>query len=133
MSNNVVAVSAADAAAAISHFEAEFTFETDCWDVHDAFAGGSPGFVLLDVRGSETFAAGHVPGAINLPHSKIIASKIASWPANTMFVTYCAGPHCNAAARAALRIARLGRPVKIMAGGVTGWRDEGFALTTDND
>ncbi|MFZ9635830.1 MAG: rhodanese-like domain-containing protein, partial [Alphaproteobacteria bacterium] len=29
---------------------------------------------------------------------------------------------------AALRLARLERPVKIMAGGITGWIDEGFAL-----
>ena len=40
---------------------------------------------------------------------------------------YCAGPHCNGADRAAVRLARLGRPVKKMIGGVTGWLDEGFA------
>jgi rhodanese-related sulfurtransferase len=27
-----------------------------------------------------------------------------------------------------LRLAELGRPVKIMTGGITGWIDEGFAL-----
>ena len=32
------------------------------------------------------------------------------------------------AARAAIRLAKLGRPVKIMAGGVTGWIDEGYGL-----
>ena len=57
-----------------------------------------------------------------------IASRMADWPAETVFVTYCAGPHCNGAARGALRLARLGRPVKIMAGGITGWLDEGFEL-----
>jgi rhodanese-related sulfurtransferase len=45
-----------------------------------------------------------------------------------LFVVYCAGPHCNGAARAAVRLARLGRPVKLMAGGITGWIDEGFEL-----
>jgi rhodanese-related sulfurtransferase len=45
-----------------------------------------------------------------------------------VFVTYCAGPHCNGAARAAIRLAKLGRPVKIMTGGITGWLDEGFDL-----
>jgi hypothetical protein len=45
-----------------------------------------------------------------------------------LFVTYCAGPHCNGAARAALKLARLGYAVKLMAGGVTGWLDEGFTL-----
>jgi rhodanese-related sulfurtransferase len=50
------------------------------------------------------------------------------YPKSTLFVTYCAGPHCNSAARAAGRLARLGYPVKLMAGGVTGWMDEGFEL-----
>ena len=44
-------------------------------------------------------------------------------------VVYCAGPHCNGANKAALRLARLGLPVKMMIGGVTGWIDEGFTLT----
>ena len=128
MSNFVTAVSAAPADVALAHFESEFTFETDCWDVHDALASGSPGFVLLDVRSPALFAEGHVPGAINLPHGKIIGSKMREWPEGTLFVTYCAGPHCNGAARGALRLARLGLPVKIMAGGITGWADEGFEL-----
>jgi rhodanese-related sulfurtransferase len=128
MANAVTDIPAAPSQSAIAHFEAAFAFETDCWDTHAALALDEPGFVLLDVRSPDSFAAGHVPGAINLPHGKIIASKLAQWPADTLFVTYCAGPHCNGAARGALRIARLGRPVKIMAGGITGWLDEGFAL-----
>ena len=105
------------------------TFETDCWDVHDGLRKG-PDFVLLDVRSPALFAMSHVPGAINLPHGKIVESKLAAWPEGTLFVTYCAGPHCNGAARGALRLARLGRPVKIMAGGVAGWLDEGFELNS---
>lgn len=128
MPNSVTAVSAAPPEVALVHFEAEFTFETDCWDVHEALESGAPGFVLLDVRGPALFAAGHVPGAINLPHGKIVGSKMRDWPEDTLFVTYCAGPHCNGAAKGAVKLARLGRPVKIMAGGVTGWLDEGFDL-----
>lgn len=128
MSNAVTGIAAAASQRAVAHFEAEFAFETDCWDVHEALSSGTPGFVLLDVRSAELFSRGHVPGAIHLPHGKIIASKLADWSAETLFVTYCAGPHCNGAARGALRLARLGRPVKVMAGGVTGWLDEGFAL-----
>ena len=128
MPTNVTSTTAAPSADAVRHFEAEFSFETDCWDVHDALAAGPADFVLLDVRSAESFAHGHVPGAIHFPHGKIIASKLTDWPADTMFVTYCAGPHCNGAARGALRLARLGRPVKIMAGGITGWIDEGFTL-----
>jgi rhodanese-related sulfurtransferase len=65
---------------------------------------------------------------VHLPHGKITASRMEQWPLGTLFVVYCAGPHCNGAARAALRLARLERPVKIMAGGIAGWLDEGFAL-----
>nr|WP_175799808.1 rhodanese-like domain-containing protein [Burkholderia anthina] len=127
----VTDVPAADSAAALAHFDASLRFETDCWDVHDALASGAPDFVLLDVRGPDLFARGHVPGALNLPHRKIVAGKLADHPADTLFVVYCAGPHCNGAARAAIRLARLGRPVKLMIGGVTGWLDEGFALSND--
>ena len=130
MRSAVTTPSPAPSAAAQAHFAAAFAFETDCWDVHDALAKGAD-FVLLDVRSPVLYAKGHVPGAINLPHGKIIASKMTEWPEDTVFVTYCAGPHCNGAARGALRLAELGRPVKIMAGGVTGWLDEGFALQVD--
>lgn len=129
MPSAVTAIPAAPSAQAEAHFAAEFTFEADCWDVHDALSG-EPDFVLLDVRSAELYARGHVPGAIHLPHGKLVESKLTPWPMDTLFVTYCAGPHCNGAARGALRLARLGRPVKIMAGGVTGWVDEGFELAT---
>ena len=128
MPSAVTAVPAAPAAEAEAHFAAEFRFETDCCDVHDALASGAPDFVLLDVRSPALYARGHVPGALHFPHGKLVESKLAEWPLDTLFVTYCAGPHCNGAARGALRLAKLGRPVKIMAGGITGWLDEGFAL-----
>jgi rhodanese-related sulfurtransferase len=130
MPSPVAAIPAAPSADALAHFESEFAFETDCSDVQHAFATGQVDFVLLDVRSAELYAAGHVPGAVHLPHGKLVESKLQHWPAGTLFVTYCAGPHCNGAARGAARLARLGRPVKIMAGGITGWIDEGFALET---
>jgi rhodanese-related sulfurtransferase len=130
MTTAVTTVPAAASDAAREHFAAQFAYETDCWDVHEALERGAD-FVLLDVRSPAMFAKGHVFGAINLPHGKIIASKMAHWPDDTLFVTYCAGPHCNSAARGALRLAELGRPVKIMAGGITGWIDEGFDLVTE--
>ena len=53
---------------------------------------------------------------------------MAQYAAGTLFVVYCAGPHCNGAQPAAIRLARLGLPVKLMIGGMTGWLDEGFAV-----
>ena len=126
----VTEVAAAASADALAHFSAQFAFETDCWDVHHAMSSGEQDFVLLDVRGTEKYAAGHVPGAVDLGHRKIIGSKMAEYPEGTVFVVYCAGPHCNGAARGAIRLAKLGRPVKLMTGGITGWVDEGFALET---
>ena len=128
MKNSVTEVAAAASVQAVAHYSAKLAFETDCWDVHAGLQSNDAGFVLLDVRSSATFAKGHVPGAINLPHAKIIGSKLSHYPVETMFVVYCGGPHCNGADRAALRLAQLGRPVKIMIGGITGWLDEGFEL-----
>lgn len=133
MKNSVTDPAAAPSAQAEAHFAAKFSFETDCWDVHEAMSSAQPGFVLLDVRSPAAYARGHVPGAINLPHAKIIEAKMREYAADTLFVVYCAGPHCNGADRAALRLARLGRPVKIMIGGVTGWLDEGFDLNRAQD
>lgn len=128
MTSPVSATPAAPSGQAAAHFGAAFAYETDCADVHAAMAADRQDFVLLDVRAPALYAAGHVPGAINLPHAKIVEVKLRDYPANTLFVVYCAGPHCNGAHRAAWRLAQLGRPVKLMIGGVTGWLDEGFAL-----
>lgn len=131
MRSTVTEIPAASSAEALLHFSRRLTFETDCWDVHDAISSGKQDFVLLDVRSPDMFARGHVQGAINLPHRKITGRKMAEWPAGTMFVVYCAGPHCNGANRGAIRLAELGRPVKEMIGGITGWVDEGFSLVTE--
>jgi rhodanese-related sulfurtransferase len=122
------AIPAAPRATAAAHFAALLAFETDCWDVHSGLQQTERAFVVLDVRGPEAYAKGHVPGAVNLPHARIVERNLERFPAGTLFVVYCNGPHCNGADRAALRLAQLGRPVKKMIGGVTGWLDEGFAL-----
>jgi rhodanese-related sulfurtransferase len=127
MSSAVTQTPPAASTLALSYFSAALGFETDCWDVHDALSG-QPDFVLVDVRSPDLYARGHVPGAINIPHGKIIESRLTEYPSDTVFVVYCAGPHCNGAHKGAIRFARLGRPVKLMIGGVTGWLDEGFEL-----
>ncbi|MBF5096354.1 rhodanese-like domain-containing protein [Azospirillum sp. INR13] len=130
MASPVTDIPAASPAEAAAHFARKLSLETDCWDVHESLRSGSPDFVLLDVRGPAAFAKGHLPGALNLPHGKITERRMMEWPEGTLFVVYCAGPHCNGADRAVLRLARIGRPVKLMIGGITGWIDEGFALAS---
>jgi rhodanese-related sulfurtransferase len=127
MSSLITAIPPAPSAEALAHFEAALQFETDCWDVHEALSRGAD-FVLLDLRSPDLFRRGHVLGARSLPHGKIVASALTAYHDATVFVVYCAGPHCNGAHRGAIRLARLGRPVKLMIGGITGWIDEGFPL-----
>ncbi|WP_312947212.1 rhodanese-like domain-containing protein [Superficieibacter sp.] len=127
--SDVTRYPAASADAAADHFSRRLSFETDCSDVYHAMAQRQQDFVLLHAIGSpQSFARQHIPGALHLPHAEINAQRLAQWPEETLFVVYCAGPHCNGADKAALNIARLGRPVKIMLGGMTGWQDEGFAF-----
>ena len=118
----------APAADALAHFGRRLSFETDCSDVHYALTPEAADFVLLDVRTPALFAAGLVPGAVNLPTRMIGAARLAEYQADTLFVVYCAGPHCNGANKAAIKLAELGRPVKEMIGGLTGWIDEGLGL-----
>lgn len=113
---------------ALSYYESLMSFETDCWDVHHAISNQRQDFTLLDVRGESAYAQGHLPEALHFPHHKMNEKTLSDYSLDTIFVVYCAGPHCNGADRAAIRLAKLGRPVKKMIGGITGWIDEGFDL-----
>jgi rhodanese-related sulfurtransferase len=129
MPNYVTETPAAGSAEALRHFQNLLAFETDCWDVAESLKEKQRDFVVVDVRGQKAFTRGHVAGAINIPHREMTAERMAAFPKATTFVVYCAGPHCNGADKAGVRLARLGLPVKKMIGGVTGWIDEGFSLT----
>jgi rhodanese-related sulfurtransferase len=129
--SGVTAIPSAASATAVTHFASLLSLETDCWDVHDAMTNGPQDFVLLQTSATdESFASEHIDGAIHLHHSKITEAALSAWPANTTFIVYCAGPHCNGADRGALNIARLGRSVKKMIGGKAGWLDEGFSFVS---
>jgi len=130
MSSAVSRPPAADSIRATLHFAYLLEYETDCWDTHNAISNGRQDFILLDVRDEEAYNKGHLPNAIHFPHQQIRTGSLSEYPEKTLFVVYCAGPHCNGADKAALNLAELGRPVKKMIGGVTGWIDEGFELIT---
>ncbi len=128
MPSRVTEIPPADPSAVAALYARRLAFETDCSDVHAAMTAGAPDFVLLDVRGPHLFAEAHVPGALNLPRGKMTARRMADWPLGTLFVVYCAGPHCNGTDKAALHLAQLGLFVKVMIGGMTGWADEGYEV-----
>jgi rhodanese-related sulfurtransferase len=116
---------------AVAFFESRLAFQTDVADVHAAFAGDDPGFVLVDSRGSAAWAQGRIPGAVHLPTAEIPERARLVLDQGRPVVTYCWGPGCNGATRAALALARLGYVVQEMLGGIEYWTREGFPVETD--
>jgi rhodanese-related sulfurtransferase len=115
---------------ALLHFTQKLAYEADCADVYADMLNGVEGFTVLDTRSAERYSAGHIPGAVHLPHRRITHEALAQLgvPEDHLLVTYCAGAHCNASTRGAIRAAELGRAVKEMPGGLLGWRAEGFPV-----
>ena len=130
MSSAVWGVPAAPPAEAVAHFGAKLSFETDVSDVRADLDAGLPGLVLLDVRGPDAWSQGHVPEAVHLPGADIRRLARNRIPSGATVVTYCWGPGCNGATRAALALARLGYPVKEMIGGYEYWVREGLPVRT---
>lgn len=117
---------------AVAFFTARLTFQTDVSDVHAALESGSPGFVLLDSRGEPAWRQARIPGALHLPTASIAARAAELVDPAVPVVTYCWGPGCNGATRAALALAELGYEVKEMIGGIEYWIREGFAVETES-
>ena len=118
-----------DPADATAHFARRLAVETDVSDVHAALESGAPGFVLLDSRSAQAWAQGHVPGAVHLP-GREIAARAAELDRSVPVVTYCWGPGCNGATRAALALSQLGFRVREMIGGFEYWAREGLPVET---
>jgi rhodanese-related sulfurtransferase len=127
---SVTAVPAADNAAALAHFAARLAFETDVSDVAADLAAGVPGVVVVDSRSQESWDQGHIEGAVHLPTAEIATRAPGLVPREATVVTYCWGPGCNGATRAALEFAKLGYRVKEMIGGFEYWAREGFPVET---
>ncbi|MGW0807251.1 rhodanese-like domain-containing protein [Nonomuraea sp. NPDC002799] len=122
--------STASTAAALAHFAARLSFETDVSDVAADLATGVAGLVVVDSRSKESWDQGHIDGAVHLPTAEIATRGPQVIPDGATVVTYCWGPGCNGATRAALEVAKLGHPVKEMIGGFEYWAREGFPVRT---
>ena len=124
----VLQTPAAERDAAVAHFAGRLAFEADVSDVAADIGAGVTGWVLVDSRSQESWDQGHVPGAIHLPTREIAARAASAVPKGVTVVTYCWGPGCNGATKAALEFAELGYPVKEMIGGFEYWAREGFEV-----
>ncbi|HEX6233425.1 MAG TPA: rhodanese-like domain-containing protein [Jiangellaceae bacterium] len=116
---------------AAAFFAARLSFQADVSDVHASMGSGSPGFTLVDSRGADAWAQGRIPGAVHLPTGEIPERAASLLDPSIPAITYCWGPACDGATRAALALAELGFRVKEMIGGVEYWIREGFLVETD--
>lgn len=79
----------------------------------------TPGAVLLDVREADEFQSGHIPGAVNLPLSRV---GQASWDKSTPIFAYCL--RGTRSRRAVGELARMGYGSVKSIGGIIGYRGE---------
>ena len=92
---------------------------------------GQPEFVLLDVRTPEEFAAGHIAGAVNIPHDQL-ANRASELPQalNIEIVVYC-----RSGRRSALALDWLGtqgyQRLLHLEGDFLGWQAGGRLVTTE--
>lgn len=66
----------------------------------------------------------------HLPTADIATRALGELDRAVPVVTYCWGPGCDGATRAALALAQLGYRVKEMVGGIEYWTREGFGIQT---
>jgi rhodanese-related sulfurtransferase len=82
--------------------------------------------VIIDVNGSESYAQGHVPGALDYAAIKDNLAGALPKDKTTPIVAYCGGPKCKAYQAAATAAEKLGyKNIKHMSAGISGWKEAG--------
>ncbi len=81
--------------------------------------------VLIDCNGSESYAKGHIPGAINFAAHPDLTSRLPA-AKDALVVAYCGGPACGAYKEGAEAAKKLGYTnVKHFSAGISGWKSAG--------
>jgi len=83
--------------------------------------------LLLDVRSTGDFSAGHIQGSINIPHTKVAAriSELEKYRETLIVVTDQMGQH---AGRVGAELSKQGYQVRRLAGGISGWQQDNLPL-----
>ena len=82
--------------------------------------------VFIDVNGSESFAKGRIPGALDYAAIKNNLTEALPKDKNMLIVAYCGGPQCKAYQAAANAAQKLGyKNIKHMSAGISGWLQAG--------
>ena len=82
---------------------------------------------VLDVRPADEYAAGHIPGALNMALTEIERIVPTLDPA-TEIVAYCRGPYCIYAHQAVAALLKHGLNARRLDGGLPEWREDGLPL-----
>jgi len=82
---------------------------------------------VIDVRPSDEYDAGHLPGAINIPLTRL-EEHLQDLPADQEVVAYCRGPHCVLAFDAVARLRQEGIRARRLAGGFPEWQHAGLPV-----
>src|ERR671923_2672314 len=77
--------------------------------------------VLVDVRPTEEFDAGHIEGALSIPLDQL-DERLAELPSDSEIVAYCRGALCAYAHEAVRRIRAEGRAARRLEGGWPEWQ-----------
>jgi rhodanese-related sulfurtransferase/DNA-binding MarR family transcriptional regulator len=84
--------------------------------------------LVLDVRPEAEYAAGHIPGAVNVPHDQL-AARLAELPDGVDIIAYCRGRYCVFAPDAVRLLRMRGFSAWPLEGGLPGWRLAGLPVT----
>lgn len=82
---------------------------------------------VLDVRPREEYAAGHLPGAINIPVQQL-EKRMRELPKRREVVAYCRGPYCLMSYDAVALLRRKGRKARRLEAGLPEWRQGGLPI-----
>ena len=81
------------------------------------------GYIILDVRRPDEFAAGHIPNAINVANESIGTNEIAELPdKDQLIMVYCRSGRRSK--EAAEKLAKLGYRNIVEFGGIIDWKGE---------
>ncbi len=87
------------------------------------------GIVLIDANGAESYAKGHIPGAISLAATGDKLPEVLPEDKDALIVAYCGGPGCDAWCSAADKLDELGyKNVRHYKGGLKDWNASGLGL-----
>jgi rhodanese-related sulfurtransferase len=119
-----------DPARAKAFFEQKVAFTTGPIELNQMLKSDANHITVIDVRESEDFAKGHIPGAINVPKTDWDAATELSKDKTN--VVYCYSQVCHLAAKACVAFASKGFPVMELEGGFEGWKDHDMQIEHDN-